>query len=105
MKELRMSLQLGDLVLLPPVLPAFWEPDTLIQVIHELGAWLGYERVRIDRQSFPGEDKYFEVGYGSGIVKVRTSWGLVWETTKENYRPDRGPDLLEILMQGVPADV
>lgn len=111
MKELRLSLQLEDMVglvppgLMPPVLPDRWDPTLLIQVIHELGAWLGYERVRIDRQSYPGEDKYFEVGYGSHTVRVRTSWGDVWEVTKENYHlQERGPSLLQVLMQGVPAD-
>jgi hypothetical protein len=109
MKELRMRLTTADF-LGPPTLPERWDPELLVQTIHELGAWLGYERVRIDRQWFPNErgqrdyTPYFEAGYGVGTVKVRASWGGVWEATKENYRPDKGPALIELLMQGVPAD-
>lgn len=82
-------------------LPDRWDPPRLIECIHALGQFLGYQPTRIDRdQLITGE--YYEVGYGSGTVTVTAEWGR-WQVTKENYRPDKGPALLELLIEKVTA--
>lgn len=51
-------------------------PEVAVRDIHALGAEFGFRKVRIDRSAFGGSDGpecWFEVGYASQEIHVRTS--------------------------------
>lgn len=87
--------------------PDRWDSARIVAHAHQMGRELGLERVRFDRHRYPN-GQYFEVGYGPLLTAtVRTSWDPrnPWIVTRENYRPDRFWDLLELLGTGFDAPV
>lgn len=76
--------------------PSEWDGEKLVAWCHQVCRELGLSRVRVDRHQTP-DHEYVEVGYGCGTVRVRTSWGGLWEVTRENYQPKRFWDLLEMV--------
>lgn len=84
--------------------PDRWDAPRIIAHVHQMGRELGLSRERQDRHRYPtGTRGYFEVGYGPIMtVTVRTSWDPTnpWIVTRENYRPERFWDLLEMLLRG-----
>lgn len=78
--------------------PDRWDSERIIAHVHQLGRELGLTRERMDRHRYPS-GQYFEVGYGPILtVTVRTSWGDKWIVTRENYRPTKFYDLIELLV-------
>lgn len=65
------------------------DPAVVIQRIHDLGAQLGFSRIRIDRSQVGGASldrpaHFFEVGYASGEIHVRTSHGMKYRASVDN---------------------
>lgn len=56
------------------------DPAEVIAYLHRMGALLGFEQIRVDRSQIGGtSDKpaaYFEAGYGSKEIVIRTSTGV-----------------------------
>lgn len=56
------------------------DPAEVITYLHEMGRRVGFERVRVDQSRIVGTSSsraaYYEVGYGSKEIVVRTSIGV-----------------------------
>lgn len=88
--------------------PERFDAPELIQFTHEVARVLGFEQVRVDK-GVSEEGYSYEVNYGCGTVRVRferrrpvlyVGFDLeaeVWEVSRENYRPERCTELVELL--------
>lgn len=68
------------------LVPVEFDGQWLIARVHEIGAGLGFERVRLDRGQDPRTGRYYEVGYGPlYTVTIVSSIGTVLKFTAETW--------------------
>lgn len=88
--------------------PERFDAPELIQFTHDVARTLGFEKVRVDK-GVSDEDYSYEVNYGCGTVRIRferrrpilhigvDQEAQMWEVSRENYRPERCAELVEML--------
>ena len=72
-------------------------PDQTIQAVHNLGANLGFRRVRVDRSE--RDRVWFEVGYGCREILIRTSSGARYRANANQVSLDQVATLLLALLE------
>lgn len=82
--------------------PLKFDGAWLIRRTHEIGAGLGFERVRTDRGADPHTGRYYEVGYGPlKIVTVTGSTGTILEFTAETWDATTLESRIEAFLRAV----
>lgn len=77
------------------------DPAEVVRKLHEMGGRIGFERIRVDRSQIGGQPHkpaaWYEVGYGSKEITIRTSTGVRYRATWNRVDFKMVGDLLQDL--------